>query len=152
MNPLTQIKNTMKATAKEMMSGGGESASWHAKFAKSAYIFAGGLSFDLTEGDILAVFAQYGEITDVNLCRDIDTGKSKGFAFVAYEDQRSTTLAVDNLNGARVAGRTMQVQHVENYKKKKAEVDPDPEAREKAGPCYDFQKGECKFGSRCRFS
>lgn len=31
---------------------------------------------------------------DVNLIRDKGTGKSKGFAFVAYEDQRSTNLAV----------------------------------------------------------
>jgi hypothetical protein len=38
-------------------------------------------------GDLLAVFAQYGEIVDVNLVRDQDTGKSKGFAFLAYEDQ-----------------------------------------------------------------
>lgn len=37
---------------------------------------------------------RYGEIVDVNLVRDKGTGKSKGFAFVAYEDQRSTTLAV----------------------------------------------------------
>lgn len=38
--------------------------------------------------------SRYGEIVDVNLVRDKGTGKSKGFAFVAYEDQRSTTLAV----------------------------------------------------------
>ncbi|KAK4856118.1 hypothetical protein QYF36_014302 [Acer negundo] len=36
---------------------------------------------------------RYGEIVDVNLVRDKVTGKSKGFAFVAYEDQRSTTHA-----------------------------------------------------------
>lgn len=37
---------------------------------------------------------RYGEIVDVNLVRDKGTGKSKGFAFLAYEDQRSTILAV----------------------------------------------------------
>lgn len=37
---------------------------------------------------------RYGEIVDVNLVRDKGTGKSKGFAFLAYEDQRSTNLAV----------------------------------------------------------
>ena len=44
-----------------------DEASWHAKFKHSAYVFAGGLAFDLTEGDLLAVFSQYGEIVDVNL-------------------------------------------------------------------------------------
>ena len=41
---------------------------------------------------------------------------------MAYEDQRSTVLAVDNLNGARVGGRTITVDHVDNYKRKRAEV------------------------------
>jgi RNA-binding motif X-linked protein 2 len=97
-------------------------ASWHARFAHSAYIFAGGLDYELTEGDLLAVFAQYGELVDVHLVRDKTTGKSKGFAFLAYEDQRSTVLAVDNLSGAVVAGRKIRVEHVDNYKKRKAEV------------------------------
>ena len=34
--------------------------------------------------------------------RDKETGRSKGFAFLKYEDQRSTILAVDNFNGAKV--------------------------------------------------
>ena len=99
-----------------------EGASWHAKFKDSAYIFAGGLSFDLTEGDILAVFSQYGEIVDVNLVRNEETGKSRGFAFICYEDQRSTVLAVDNLNGAKVLGRTIKVEHVEDYRLKDEEA------------------------------
>ena len=109
----------------EVRQGLSESASWHAKFKDSAYIFAGGLSFDLTEGDILAVFSQYGEIVDVNLVRAEDTGKPKGFAFICYEDQRSTVLAVDNLNGAKVLGRTIRVEHVEDYRLK------DPDAAKK---------------------
>lgn len=69
MNPLTQIKNTQKATKLEIASGFSESASWHAKFKHSAYVFVGGLAYTLTEGDLLAVFSQYGEIVDVNLVR-----------------------------------------------------------------------------------
>ncbi|EFJ40351.1 hypothetical protein VOLCADRAFT_69624, partial [Volvox carteri f. nagariensis] len=117
-----QIKNTQKATKREIEAGIQDSASWHAQFKHSAYVFAGGLDYELTEGDLLAVFSQYGEIVDLNLIRHKDTGKSKGFAFIAYEDQRSTILAVDNLNGAKVVGRTIRVEHVDNYKKRKAEV------------------------------
>ncbi|GKD51777.1 zinc finger CCCH domain-containing protein 42, partial [Tanacetum coccineum] len=62
---------------------------------------------------------RYGEIVDVNLVRDKGTGKSKGFSFVAYEDQRRTVLAVDNLNGSQVLGRTIRVNHVPNTKRKK---------------------------------
>lgn len=122
MNPLTQIKNTQKISKEEILQGVPESASWHARYKHSAYIYAGGLPFDLTEGDVLTVFAQYGELVDVHNVKDKDTGKYRGFSFLAYEDQRSTVLAVDNLNGATVGYRTVRVEHVDNYKKKKAEV------------------------------
>lgn len=56
---------------------------------------------------------------DVNLPRDKATGKQRGFGFLMYEDQRSTVLAVDNLNGAQVLGRTLRVDHVQNYKQPK---------------------------------
>jgi len=56
---------------------------------------------------------------DVNLPRDKNTGKTRGFAFLMYEDQRSTVLAVDNLNGATVRNRTLKVDHVKDYKQPK---------------------------------
>jgi len=91
-------------------------ASWHDEYKDSAYIFIGGLHYDLTEGDVITMFSQYGEVVDVNLPRDKETGKTKGFGFLMYEDQRSTILAVDNLNGANVLDRTLRVDHVKNYK------------------------------------
>lgn len=39
---------------------------------------------------------------NINLIRDKDTGKQKGYGFLCYEDQRSTILAVDNFNGIKV--------------------------------------------------
>jgi RNA recognition motif-containing protein len=69
MNVLTQIKATARASEREAAAGIGPGASWHAAFRHSAYIFVGGLPQNLTEGDILAVFAQYGEIVDIHLCR-----------------------------------------------------------------------------------
>jgi RNA-binding motif X-linked protein 2 len=81
MNPLTQIKNTQKATQREIAAGFSESASWHAKFRHSAYIFVGGLTYTLTEGDLLAVFSQYGEVVDVNLVRRARTALSQRLCF-----------------------------------------------------------------------
>lgn len=62
------------------------------------------------------IYFRYGEIVDVHLVRDKKTGKSKGFAFIAYEDQRSTILAVDNFNGAKIAQRMLRVDHVKKFK------------------------------------
>ena len=75
-----------------------------------------GLPTELTEGDVITIFSQYGEPVDVNLPREKQTGKPRGFCFLMYEDQRSTILAVDNLNGAKVLGRTLRVDHVSKYK------------------------------------
>jgi len=33
-------------------------ASWHDEYKDSAYIFVGGLHFDLTEGDVITIFSQ----------------------------------------------------------------------------------------------
>lgn len=48
--------------------------------------------------------------------RDKKTQKSRGFAFVCYVDQRSTDLAVDNLNGISLCGRNVKVDHVKDFK------------------------------------
>ena len=83
------------------------------------------MPYDLTEGDIITVFSQYGEIVNINLVRDKMTGKQKGYAFICYEDQRSTTLAVDNLNSIKLLNRTLRVDHVMNYKVPEIKGDED---------------------------
>ncbi|KAG4304792.1 hypothetical protein PORY_001845 [Pneumocystis oryctolagi] len=134
-----------------------ESESWHAQYKDSAYIYIGGLPYDLTEGDIICIFSQYGEPLDINLIRDKKTGKSKGFCFLKYEDQRSTILAVDNLSGAKVLGRILKVDHVLNYRHPKQDSDDEQsgkmigmnaappileqEEKEKSNSEDDFSKG-----------
>ncbi|RMY13992.1 hypothetical protein D0868_01695 [Hortaea werneckii] len=97
-------------------------ASWHTDYRDTAYIYIGGLPFELSEGDVLTIFSQYGNPVHINLVRDKETGKSKGFAFLKYEDQRSCDLAVDNLSGAGVMGRLISVDHT-RYKKKEGEIE-----------------------------
>ncbi|XP_035289513.1 RNA-binding motif protein, X-linked 2 [Anguilla anguilla] len=116
MNPLTKVKLINELNDREAQLGVKESVSWHSEYKDSAWIFIGGFPYELTEGDIICVFSQYGEIANINLVRDKKTGKSKGFCFICYEDQRSTILAVDNFNGIKIKGRTIRVDHVKNYR------------------------------------
>lgn len=76
----------------------------------------------------MTICSQFGEPVHVNLVRDKETGKSRGFAFLKYEDQRSTDLAVDNLGGATVLGRVIRVDHV-RYKRRDDEEEGDNVAR-----------------------
>ncbi|KAA8647142.1 uncharacterized protein ATNIH1004_005830 [Aspergillus tanneri] len=114
MNSIRQIQALNK---RELENAIPPEASWHADYRDTAYIYIGGLPYDLSEGDIVTIFSQYGEPVHVNLVRDKETGKSRGFAFLKYEDQRSTDLAVDNLGGATVLDRILRVDHV-RYKKR----------------------------------
>uniref|UniRef100_A0A8C5SBL6 RNA-binding motif protein, X-linked 2 n=1 Tax=Laticauda laticaudata TaxID=8630 RepID=A0A8C5SBL6_LATLA len=125
MNPLTKVKLINKLNEREAELGVQDKVSWHAEYSDSAWVFVGGLPYELTEGDIICVFSQYGEIVNINLVRDKKTGKSKGFCFICYEDQRSTILAVDNLNGIKIKGRTIRVDHVANYRPPKDSEDID---------------------------
>lgn len=86
-------------------------SSWHNDYKDTSWIYIGNFSYKLSEGDVLAVFSQYGEVEDINLIRDEETGKSKGFGFLKYEDWRSTVLAVDNLGGFELLERKLKVEH-----------------------------------------
>ncbi|XP_041498829.1 RNA-binding motif protein, X-linked 2-like isoform X3 [Microtus oregoni] len=130
MNPLTKVKLINELNEREVQLGVAEKVSWHSEYKDSAWIFLGGLPYELTEGDIICVFSQYGEIVNINLVRDKKTGKSKGFCFLCYEDQRSTVLAVDNFNGIKIKGRTIRVDHVSNYRTPQESEDVDDVTRE----------------------
>ncbi|KAK8155850.1 hypothetical protein IWX90DRAFT_468060 [Phyllosticta citrichinensis] len=122
MNTIRSIKELNK---RELEAGIPPEASWHADYRDTAYVYIGGLPFNLSEGDIVTIFAQYGEPVHIHLIRDKETGKSKGFCFLKYEDQRSCDLAVDNLSGAEVMGRILRVDHT-RYKKKEGKEGEEP--------------------------
>ena len=113
---MNQVQEVKRINERELAERIPAHASWHAEYKDSAWVFVGNLSIELTEGDVICVMSQWGEIEDINLVRDKDTGKFKGFGFVKYEDQRSTILAVDNFNGAELLERTMRVDHVKRYR------------------------------------
>jgi RNA-binding motif protein, X-linked 2 len=117
---MNSIRSTRALNKRELESAVPPSASWHADYRDTAWLYVGGFPFDLSEGDLVTIFSQYGNPTHLNLIRDRETGKSKGFAFLKYEDQRSCDLAVDNLGGAEVLGRMLRVDHT-RYKKREDE-------------------------------
>ena len=115
------VREIERINARELELNVPDSASWHAQYAHSAYIFIAALDNELTEGDVICIFSQFGEVVDCNLVRDRQSGKSRGFAFLAYEDQRSCVLAIDNMNGAKLLNRTLRVDHADRYRRPKEE-------------------------------
>ncbi|KAI1747259.1 hypothetical protein F4782DRAFT_535624 [Xylaria castorea] len=120
---MNQIRAIQALNKREIENGVSPEASWHTDYRDTAFVNFGGLPYELTEGDIITIFSQFGEPVFLKLARDKETGKSKGFGWLKYEDQRSCDLAVDNLGGAEIAGRLVRVDHA----RYKARDDEDPE-------------------------
>ena len=72
-------------------------------------IYVGNLSFSVTEGDIEHEFGQYGEVTSVNIVKDRETGRSRGFCFVEMRDDNAGRQAIDGLNLKDIGGRAVTV-------------------------------------------
>ncbi len=72
-------------------------------------IFVGNLSYQTTQDELHAAFAQYGNVERVNIVTDRDTGQPRGFAFVEMSDSGAAQNAISQLNGAEMNGRALNV-------------------------------------------
>jgi RNA recognition motif-containing protein len=72
-------------------------------------IFVGNLSYQTTQDDLNAAFSAYGAVESVNIITDRDTGQPRGFAFVEMPETRDAQNAIQQLNGAELNGRALNV-------------------------------------------
>ncbi|XP_070700657.1 cold inducible RNA binding protein a isoform X3 [Pempheris klunzingeri] len=72
-------------------------------------LFIGGLSFETSEETLAAAFSKYGTIEKVDVIRDKETGKSRGFGFVKYDNAEDAKDAMDAMNGKTLDGRSIRV-------------------------------------------
>lgn len=60
---MNSIREIVKINKEELERGiAGTSASWHEKYVAAAWVYAGNLDHELSEGDIICVMSQYGEV------------------------------------------------------------------------------------------
>ncbi|WP_072622192.1 RNA recognition motif domain-containing protein [Spirulina major] len=72
-------------------------------------IYVGNLSYEVTEKDLEAVFADYGSVKRVYVPKDRETGKMRGFAFVEMSADAEEEEAIEALDSAEWMGRTLKV-------------------------------------------
>jgi RNA recognition motif-containing protein len=72
-------------------------------------LFVGNLSFNTTEGQVLDMFKQAGNVVSCELIMDKFTGKSRGFAFVQMGTQEEANKAIADFNGKEIDGRALTV-------------------------------------------
>lgn len=74
----------------------------------SQKLYVGNLPYSTTEQDLNEAFSQFGIVNDIKVITDRDTGRSKGFAFVTFDNTDEADKAL-SLNGTDFNGRTLKV-------------------------------------------
>ena len=75
----------------------------------SRKLFVGSLSWNTTSDELRNAFAACGEVTEVKVVMNRDTGRSRGFGFVTYESEDGAARAIETLDGSTLDGRSIRV-------------------------------------------
>ncbi|KAL7610494.1 glycine-rich RNA-binding protein 4, mitochondrial [Lactuca sativa] len=75
----------------------------------SAKLFVGGLAYATDEMGLKEAFQQYGEVIDVRVITDRDSGRSRGFGFVSYTSADAANSALQDMDGKELDGRRIRV-------------------------------------------
>lgn len=75
----------------------------------SKKLFVGGLPWSVTSEELQDMFAPHGEVTDAVVIKDRESGRSRGFGFVEFEDDAAAQAAINALNNSELGGRTITV-------------------------------------------
>lgn len=72
-------------------------------------MYVGNLSFDTTKQELETLFSEHGQVTDVHMPTDRDTGRVRGFAFVTMDSNEAMNSAIEGIHGQDFGGRTLKV-------------------------------------------
>lgn len=72
-------------------------------------IYVGNLAYETDEQELRQAFEIHGEVQEVSVVRDRDTGRSRGFGFVEMPTSEEAQAAISEINGKDLGGRTLTV-------------------------------------------
>ena len=72
-------------------------------------IFVGSLSWNTTDEGLMQAFERFGEVVEAKVITDRDTGRSRGFGFVTFNEEGPAQQAVSEMNGTELDGRPIVV-------------------------------------------
>ena len=77
-------------------------------------LFIGGLSWNTSETRLREVFEKFGDLEDVRIITDRDTGRSRGFGFVTFTEEEAAQKAITEMDGSSLDGRNVKVNEAED--------------------------------------
>lgn len=72
-------------------------------------LYVGNFPYNITEDDLREAFSGFGEVVDVVVITDRQSGRSKGFGFVEMPDNAEADAAIKALNDSDMRGRKIKV-------------------------------------------
>jgi RNA recognition motif-containing protein len=75
----------------------------------SRKIFVGGLNWSTSEATLQNIFQRFGIIQNIKLVTDQATGRSKGYAFITYDNEMAAQVSMSQMDGRQIEGRTIKV-------------------------------------------
>ena len=72
-------------------------------------IYVGNLAHAATEDDLREAFSQHGNVAEVKIITDRETGRPRGFAFVEMPDASEASTAIEQMNLKEICGRAVTV-------------------------------------------
>jgi RNA recognition motif-containing protein len=76
-------------------------------------VFVGGLSWNTNDDGLRNAFEKYGSVSEARVITDRETGRSRGFGFVTFDDSGAASKAIAEMNGKDLDGRTIKVSEAE---------------------------------------
>ncbi|XP_020585512.1 glycine-rich RNA-binding protein 2, mitochondrial-like isoform X2 [Phalaenopsis equestris] len=79
------------------------------RHASTSKLFVGGLSYGTDDMSLKEAFNCFGTVVEAKVITDRDSGRSKGFGFVSFEDSESAKSALSGMDGQELHGRSIRV-------------------------------------------
>jgi splicing factor 3B subunit 4 len=76
-----------------------------------ANIFVGNLSEDIEEKRLKDIFSQFGVVLSTKIMRDPQSGISKHYGFVSFDNFESSDQAILKMNGQYISGKPIEVEY-----------------------------------------
>ncbi len=76
-------------------------------------LYVGNLPFSVAAETLREAFSASGEVTDVHIVNDRESGQSRGFGFVTMGNAHEAATAIGAMNGAMLEGRALRVNEAE---------------------------------------
>ena len=87
-------------------------------------LFVGSLSWNTDDDGLRAAFERFGTVEDAKVITDRETGRSRGFGFVTFEDEAAAQTAIQEMNNSELDGRTLVVNEAQERAKGKRGLKP----------------------------